>query len=204
MKASAAYDRRFDEMMQWRNRAVKAIRRKLNAHRIEAAGGEIAVLERKIAAAEHMHDLMKRGNKIIRSKKLSDDEKIVKMVEIGISDDNTRKVLKPDFAGVVGFTGWQLSNNLANIKRMKARLVEMRECDTTPTSETAFSGGTIIDNAEADRVQIAFDEKPDGATRAMLKSAGWRWAPSVGVWQRKRTAAAMGSAMLIVGGGDRC
>ena len=35
------------------------------------------------------------------------------------------------------------------------------------------------------RVQLRFDGKPDDETRALLKRNGFRWAPSLGVWQRQ-------------------
>ena len=81
---------------------------------------------------------------------------------------------------------------------MKARVEELQAKEDTPTTEIKFSGGTIIDNCEDDRVQIDFDEKPDDAMRANLKGSGWRWAPSVMMWQRKRTSAAMYSAKEIL------
>ena len=34
------------------------------------------------------------------------------------------------------------------------------------------------------RIQFLFDDKPDEDTRSLLKSHGFRWAPSEGAWQR--------------------
>ena len=42
-------------------------------------------------------------------------------------------------------------------------------------------------NREDNRLQVFFDGKPDADTRAELKSNGFRWAPSVGAWQRQLT-----------------
>lgn len=63
-----------------------------------------------------------------------------------------------------------------------------------------FAGGEIIDNPAEDRIQIVFDGKPDADMRGKLKDAGWRWSPSQGAWQRKRTRNAIESAKHIVGG----
>ena len=197
-KATNAYEKRFDEMMTWRGRAVNAISKKVKDNQIAEAGSEIEVMKAKIASAEKMHAIMKQGNKIIWSKKLSDDEKIVKLAEIGISEDAAREVMKSDYMGMTGFAGWQLSNNNANIKRMKARVAEMQAREDTPTSDIEFDGGTIIDNCEDDRVQILFDEKPDDEMRAKLRDSGWHWKRSIEAWQRKRTAAAMASAKQIL------
>lgn len=197
-KASNAYEKGVDEMMTWRGRAVNAISKNVKDNQIAEAGGEIEVMKSKIESAEEMQTIMKQCNKIIRSKKLSDDEKIIKMVEIGISEDTVREVMKPDYMGRVGFASYELTNNNANIKRMKARVIEMQTREDTPTSEIEFNGGTIIDNCEDDRVQIFFDENPDDEMIAKLRGSGWHWKRSIEAWQRKRTANAMVSAKQIL------
>ncbi len=45
---------------------------------------------------------------------------------------------------------------------------------------------------------VIFDGKPDSDVRDKLKSRGFRWAPSVGAWQRQRTVNAMWAAKSIV------
>lgn len=42
-----------------------------------------------------------------------------------------------------------------------------------------------LPNRADNRLQIFFEEKPDGETRSALKSNGFRWAPSAGAWQRQ-------------------
>ena len=82
---------------------------------------------------------------------------------------------------------------------MKERVKTMEMMDAKPTSTVKFSGGEIIDNSEDDRVQIDFGDKPDEVMRGKLKGEGWQWSPYNGVWQRKRTDAALSSAKRIVG-----
>ena len=38
---------------------------------------------------------------------------------------------------------------------------------------------------EDNRIQIFFDEKPEGDIRQELKSNGFKWAPSKNAWQRQ-------------------
>ena len=38
------------------------------------------------------------------------------------------------------------------------------------------------------RYQIIFDGKPDAEIRTLLKSNGFKWAPSQGAWQRQITS----------------
>lgn len=59
--------------------------------------------------------------------------------------------------------------------------------DATPDEKTATINGesvTIKSNAEAMRLQLFFDGKPAEETRSLLKSNGFKWAPSKSAWQR--------------------
>lgn len=200
-KAYNSYENRVVELNAWYERAVTAIYDKLNNHRVALAGGEIEVMKAELASAETLQVTMKGCNKIIRSKKLSADEKVARMVaDFDLSEDAVHKILTPDCTGGIGFSHSRLTNNNARLKRMRGRVATMQVRATTPTTKIEFSGGEIIDNNSMDRVQIYFNEKPDEAMRTKLRSSGWHWAPSNGMWQRKRTNAAMRSAKQIIGG----
>lgn len=80
---------------------------------------------------------------------------------------------------------WQLSNNSAEIRRIKKRIEELKEKENTDFEKIEFDGGEAIPNKEDNRLQIFFDDKPDADVRTALKSNGFRWAPSVGAWQRQ-------------------
>jgi len=87
----------------------------------------------------------------------------------------------------VPFPSYALSNNNAEINRIKRRLEALREVDGMEHVEIEFDGGVIITNEEINRVQIIFDSKPDEDVRRELKSWGFRWSPSEGAWQAQRT-----------------
>ncbi len=42
----------------------------------------------------------------------------------------------------------------------------------------------IVDNQECMQLQVFFDGKPEAETRSIMKSNGFKWAPSQGAWQR--------------------
>lgn len=198
-KASKAYDKRTAETIEYKKRAINAITKKLKEHRISAGGAEIAMMEKKLASAEADQTRMKAVNKILRSKKTSDDVKMLQLRdEFGMPEQLVHNLMNPDW-GKPGYPAYKLTNNNANIKRMKERVTEMQAREDTPTTEITFAGGTIIDSNEDDRVQIFYDERPSPDMIKQLKGSGWRWAPSLGVWQRKRTPAAMTSAKQITG-----
>ncbi len=70
--------------------------------------------------------------------------------------------------------------------------------DATPERPTLEGDGwQIVDNASENRVQILFDAKPPRNVRQLVKSYGFRWAPSLGVWQRKRTGIGWGQVQVL-------
>lgn len=94
---------------------------------------------------------------------------------------------------------WQLSNRNAEINRLKKRIESLRMVDQMEHVEIDFDGGQIITNEEINRVQILFDEKPDDATRAKLKTYGFRWSPRESAWQAPRTPVYLRRAKHILG-----
>ena len=127
---------------------------------------------------------MKAINRILKNKKLSDDEKVNKVVTAGLLTSATAQaLLKPDFCGRIGFAGYQLTNNNANINRMKKRL-ESLENMPTESKTTNHDGFDVVENAEINRIQIVFPGKPDTETRSILKQNGFRWSRYEMAWQR--------------------
>ncbi len=102
---------------------------------------------------------------------------------------------KETWQSAVPFASYSLTNNNAKIKNTKNRLDEMVRRSEDETKTLYEKGDTkIVDNVEENRIQVHFPNKPDEATRKILKSHAFKWAPSVGVWQRKRTSNAIYSA----------
>ncbi len=87
----------------------------------------------------------------------------------------------------IPFPPYALSNNNAEINRIKKRLEALRRVDEMEHTEIEFDGGMIVTNEKVNRVQIIFDSKPDEAVRRELKSWGFRWSPREGAWQAQRT-----------------
>lgn len=83
------------------------------------------------------------------------------------------------------FESYQLTNNNANIRRLQKRLDEMKRLEEKPLDGWTFDGGRVEANADENRLQVFFDEKPDEEKRGEMKRNGFRWAPSAGAWQRQ-------------------
>lgn len=83
------------------------------------------------------------------------------------------------------YPSWALSNNNAEIRRIKGRIAELTKKQETAYAGWEFDGGTVEANREDNRLQIFFEEKPDEKTRETLKENGFRWSPKAGAWQRQ-------------------
>lgn len=86
------------------------------------------------------------------------------------------------------FPPYALSNNNANIRRVKARIEELEKKAAEATPEGfEFDGGRVEYSKEDNRIRIFHDEKPDPDTIRELKSNGFKWSPRNGCWQRQDT-----------------
>lgn len=74
-------------------------------------------------------------------------------------------------------------------RRKKKEIIQERVDSGEFTTEVIFEkpGLKIVNNKAMERVQIFFDEKPGEDIRKKLKQYAFRWAPSIGSWQRKNT-----------------
>ena len=59
-------------------------------------------------------------------------------------------------------------------------------------------GLKVVENAEAMRIQLIFDGKPDADVRAVLKENGFRWAPSQNAWQRQLNGNGKAAASNVI------
>lgn len=157
-------------------------------------------LQAKIDAAEKLQATMKATNLVVRNRRLTDDEKIAQLVsDCGLRDTNARELLKPDFAGRIGFPDYRLTNNGANIRRMQQRLIGLADEGGRASVTLPFPGGRVEDSAEECRVRIYHDAKPPGGNIAKLRTYGFHWTPSLGCWQRLRNDSARFAATQITG-----
>ena len=96
-------------------------------------------------------------------------------------------------ASPVPFESYSLQNNLQNIKSTQSRLDSLLKikqacnCNIPENSNSKYENPffKVVENAEAMRIQLIFEGKPDEQTRAILKSHAFKWSPSFGAWQRQ-------------------
>jgi hypothetical protein len=97
--------------------------------------------------------------------------------------------------------GFGLANSSANIRRVEERIKLMQskqeQAEQAPQRRIEIMGGFIILNYEADRIQVSHDTKPEPETIQQLKRNGFKWAPSVKVWQRQLTPSALSATRQL-------
>ncbi|MCD8359173.1 MAG: hypothetical protein LUC06_08290 [Oscillospiraceae bacterium] len=139
---------------------------------------------------------MKAVNAAIRLKDTAKGD--ARLVEMGCTEDAIKKLREPDYCGRVGYPSYELTNNNANIRRIRGRIAELEKRQTEPAPEGwAFDGGTVEVDTDDNRLRVLFDDVPDADLRAELKSNGFKWSPKHKAWQRQLTGNALYAAKRI-------
>jgi hypothetical protein len=156
----------------------------------------IAKLRAELAPLEARQAMMKAANGIIRRHK--GEAAIPHLIQQGLPASVAAKLIEPDFCGRLGFADYQLTNNSANMRRIRQRIAALEARIGAESKETEAAGGLrIIENVDENRLQMFFPGKPCEAVRAELKACGFRWAPSEGAWQRQLSNAARYGAECV-------
>ena len=135
----------------------------------------------KLHKLEDRREHLKSIRKIMRDK---DEAKARQGLKVfGLHDAAIDALYTPDFAGRIGIPEYELSNLAANIRIVKLRIEKLKAQDQRETKELTIGEIKVIQNVQANRLQIFFPGKPDQATRDKLKSGGFRWTPSLDCWQ---------------------
>lgn len=139
----------------------------------------IEKLEAKLKDLQAAQDFMKSANKCIRNQ---DREAFLKlpMATAATWDELTQ----PKRFGGMGFAGFSLTNNNANIRRIKQRIYELKAQEVKPAIDKEINNVRVYENREANRLQLIFPGKPPGEIIAKLKGHGFRWCRSEQAWQR--------------------
>ncbi|MFV1535196.1 DUF3560 domain-containing protein [Phaeobacter sp. A90a-4f] len=173
----------------------------------------IRKLSKKLDRLEEKQVKMKAANRVIKSwakkgitheTQGADFDVYAAALTVVCSDYSSaiaRELIKPQWgnSGPVGFAPYQLSNNNAEIKRLKMRIAKLEKAQTQETVRQSYQGVCeVVENAEENRLQFVFEGKPSAEARATMKAHGFRWAPSQGAWQRQLTPNARYNARLAL------
>jgi len=194
-------DKKMKEFFEWRDRAVKAIRKNLGLDGGSAISSDdadaVEKIDDKIQKLEERQELMKKVNAAYRN--FLKKPESLETADIPDQYKNVIRKFEPDPLVEKPFPSFELTNNAANIRRLKERSGQIEKARGDETAEFEANGITVTDSVEDNRVQITFPGKPDAETIKRLKGGAFKWAPSLGVWQRMRSPAALQIAKDIAG-----
>lgn len=203
-KRNAVSDRRVTELSEFRSRALSAINKVLHPERRPIMSGDndaVARLTEKIAEAEALQTKMRAVNAAIRRHaKAGREAQVAAMVEAAPDLDANKAalMLQPDCLGRIGYADYELSNNNANIRRMKER-IELLSRNKASAPLLVRGDGVLCEDCPADnRVRLFFTGIPNQAVRTRLKSMGFRWTPSLRCWQAYRNSRSLENAKAFV------
>jgi len=157
-----------------------------------------SVLEYKAKLQEQTkkHEMMKKANVIVRSKKIDKQTKIKQLLDLGFKKEDI-KAMEPN-----GFPAFALANSNGRIKHTKQRIAQLQRLEAKEAQGKAstelYEGANIKENIPQKRVQIFFDEIPDSVMRTRLKKKGFKWSPKNKAWQRKLTTQAYQAAKDVM------
>lgn len=153
-------------------------------------------LRAKLAEAEADQERMKQVNAIIKRHGTA-----AEIAALGYSEAVAQQLRNPQYAWQgQGFASYRLSNNSANIRRMRLRVEQLEKAKAAPavSRQVGNSGVTVEEDPEAMRLRLRFPGKPAPEVIAELKSYGFRWAPSEGAWQAHLSNKARWSSERII------
>jgi hypothetical protein len=192
------------------HRAVKRARaaQKMAIGPVGVVDAELQDLKQRLEAREFDHRRMKAVNEEIRRHKLKAGDGAVLsalLTERGfpLSEGLCAKILVPPYPGAsIGFPGYSLSNNNAEIKRLQGRVRQVEakaaRVEEGEAAERVVNGVRVVEDNSDDRLRLIFDGKPAPQIISTLKSRGFRWSPRAGAWQRQLTQNARYAAEAVL------
>lgn len=182
-KTNAAEKAAHDRLDAWCEKVIKRCNRKERL----TGWAEVERLQEKVDTLTRLQEQMKAANKIIRSKKLAEVEKVDELVALGFSEASACKLLEPQGWWGAGFAPFQLTNNNARIKDAQALLKRHEAMAKAEDVEKEYPWGTFRKDFSDERYRFIFDDKPAQEVIDILKQNGFKWSPKNMAWQRQIT-----------------
>jgi len=160
----------------------------------------LAKAQNELAQRVKNQEMMKTANKIIRASKGADCTE--KLMKLGLIFPVAQELQKPGHCCAYGFATFELTNNLANIKRLEQRVKELQQKVDNRNSgvknEIESSWFKVEENGELDRIMFYFEGKPATEVIALMKKNAFKWSPTNKAWQRKITGNAQWATKRLI------
>lgn len=179
-------DNHYKKFSEWRENIVKRVQR-WDKKKNYSLSSEVEHLKEEIIEMKEWQETMKQINKIVRDKKLTEEEIFDELTNLGISKATGQALLNPQYSyQKKGFQPYELTNNNSKIKTRENRLAELEQRLNAEGEENEtykINGVTIEKDIFGNRIKLFFPSKPDEKMRTTLKSNGFRWSPNNECWQ---------------------
>ena len=152
----------------------------------------VNLYKKKLEGLEASQERMKAINKAWKQGKEA-------LISLGLTDEEIEKIKShmPSYQKSP-FPSYSLSNNSAEIRRVKQKLEELNKLDEMKEEKIKIPGGILFVNLEINRIQFIFENVPPEETRKLLKSHGFKWSPTEKAWQRQRTINAVNTTHYLL------
>lgn len=202
-KANNSYDAAYKEFREWREKALKAIARRIEEAKPaeQRENEEWMRLKRSIHSSASVIKGINEGTERGYNKALFVSS-IYGKVETYAKRGDVSMVEK----AIAYIRELNKQSSIVTERHKFFKLVEMAQsvCKAQEVRadkediEIEFEGGKIVKNFSEDRLQIIFPGKPDSETISKLKSNGFRWSPRFMAWQRQLTSNAYYACARVV------
>lgn len=200
-KKHLTVEKRLNELVEYRKRALDAIKKTLRPELRPIMAGDADATERlreKIKKAEAEHATMKQINAAHKA-----FLKTPASLDVApLSDEHKQLVrsYKPAYSWEPHpIAPYQLTNLSANIRNMKKRMEGIEQVQAEPERTEERANARLEDAPTDNRIRLFFPGIPESAVRSALKSNGFRWTPSLGCWQAYRNPNSLRLAAEIAG-----
>lgn len=154
----------------------------------------IEIMQVQLAKAEAKQAQWKAINALVRKGDRAG------LTAMGIGEAMIKELFTPQWgdSGPIGMSAYLLTNNNANINRMRKRVEQLQRATKLEYKERTVRGVRVVEDPETMRIRLHFPGKPSPAEIAILKAHAFRWAPSEGAWQRQLTGSGQMHATLVL------
>lgn len=190
-KANNRERARYDDFIDWREKAQKAINKKVEDSKPteQKANEKWELLKREISKKIEWGSVANCVSMIERLAYNGEVELVQNCLNL-ISEYNSthsKPFITPKNKA------WQFVDIA---KQTRAKSEEKKDKES---KEIEINGVRIVENYDLDRLQMFFDGKPDNETISKLKHNAFKWSPSNGCWQRQLTNNAIYGMRRVLG-----
>lgn len=179
-KANLAERKRSDEFTEWRNKAFQSINKRIEADKPQSIKDDemFSKIKKEIDRCfEWNLSVTLLKGRIETVAKTGNVELIKKTLDYLENQQISRnKVIATKRNSI-----WQLAD-VAH--KYSDKIESMRTADS---NESTINGVRVVNNIQADRIQLFFDGKPAPEIIGKLKKNAFKWSPSQYCWQRQLT-----------------